>query len=153
MQDLGKTYTLEAFQWPVPLRTYLRILNTTTSMLFRRVMELSIKNPQSIMVVVFRIRNKGNRLLWMNCIQCYIKYLVNQGVHPRGNISPNIAQLLHCQSTLILNYYYVLLCLTPDDFTHQGKSAIVQLIKGKYKLIKKWNPSTFLINARSLLMT
>ena len=40
----------------------LRILNTTTSMLFGRVMELSIKYPQSIMIVVFGIRNKGNRL-------------------------------------------------------------------------------------------
>ena len=37
----------------------LRILNTTTSMLFGRVMELSIKYPQSIMVVVFRIHEKG----------------------------------------------------------------------------------------------
>ena len=40
----------------------LRILNTTTSMLFGRVMELSTKYPQRTMVVVFRIRNKGNRL-------------------------------------------------------------------------------------------
>ena len=39
----------------------LRILNTTTSMLFRRLMELSIKYPQSIMVVVFSKGNKGNR--------------------------------------------------------------------------------------------
>ena len=44
----------------------LRILNTTTSMLFGRVMELSTKYPQSIMVVVFSKGNKGNRLFRAN---------------------------------------------------------------------------------------
>ena len=41
----------------------LRILNITTSMLFGRVMEVSIEYPQSIMVVVFSKDNKGNGLL------------------------------------------------------------------------------------------
>ena len=41
----------------------LRILSTTTSMIYERVMELSKKYPQSIMVLVFRIRNKGNGYL------------------------------------------------------------------------------------------
>ena len=41
----------------------LRILNITTSMLFGRVMEVLIKYPQSIMVVVFSKDNKENRLL------------------------------------------------------------------------------------------
>ena len=55
----------------------LRILNTTTSMLFGRVKELSIKYLQSITVVVFSKVKKGNQLfphgsilqLWFRCIE------------------------------------------------------------------------------------
>ena len=30
-------------------------------------------------------------------------------------------------------YFIILLCLTPDDFTHQGKSAATQLVKTLYQ--------------------
>ena len=41
----------------------LRILNTTTMILCGYFLHYAITCPKSMLVVVFRIRNKGNRLL------------------------------------------------------------------------------------------
>ena len=65
LQDGEIILCMSMFVWPVP---FIHLLNTTTRMPFEILFVMLIgamkmKKPQSIQVVVFSLRNKGNRLL------------------------------------------------------------------------------------------